>query len=52
MLSKGTEEPTPDPFPGGLLACAVEGLIEDPLLFEIFFMSVIFICLICFENIF
>ena len=53
MLSTGTEEPTPAPFPGGLHACAVQGLNEDPLLSEVFFnMSLIFICLIYVENIF
>ena len=45
MLSTGTEEPTPAPFPGGLHAFVVQGLSEDPLL-------LIFICLICVENIF
>ena len=53
MLSRGTEEPTPALFPGGLHACPVQGLNEDPLLFEVFFyMSMIFICLIYVENIF
>ena len=53
MRSTGTEEPTPAPFLGGLCACAVQGLNEDPLLFEVFFyMSGVFICLIHFENIF
>ena len=40
MLSTGTEEPTPAPFPGGLHACAVQGLNEDPLLSEVFFLYV------------
>ena len=53
MLSTGTEEPTPAPFPGGLHTYVVQGLNEDPLLFEVFFnMSLIFICLIYDENIF
>ena len=53
MLSTGTEEPTTAPFPAGLHTCAVQGLNEDPLLFEVFFyMSMIFICLIYVENIF
>ena len=38
MLSTGTEEPTPAPFPGGLRTCTVQGLNEDPLLFEVFFI--------------
>ena len=36
MLSTGTEEPTPSPYPERLCACAVQGLNEDPLLFEVF----------------
>ena len=38
MLSTGTEEPTPAPYPERLRACAVQGLNEDPLLFEVFFI--------------
>ena len=36
MLSKGTEEPTPAPFLGGLRACTMQGLNEDPLLFDVY----------------
>ena len=36
--STGTEKFTPAPFPGGLRACAVQGLNEDPLLFEVLFI--------------
>ena len=53
MLSTGTEEPTPAPFPGGLHACTVQGLNVDPLLFDVFFyMSLIFIPLTYVGNIF
>ena len=45
MLSTGTEEPTPAPFPGGLRACTVQGLDEDPLLFEVFFICHMFLSL-------
>ena len=38
MLSTGTEESTPAPFRGGLRACVVQGLNEDPLLFEFLFI--------------
>ena len=38
MLSTGTEESTPAPFRGGLCACAVQWLNEDPLLFEVLFI--------------
>ena len=53
ILSTGTEESTPAPFRGGLRACVVQGWNEDPLLFEVlFYMSLIFVCLIYVENIF
>ena len=35
MLSTGIEESTPAPFQGGLRACGVQGLNENPLLFEV-----------------
>ena len=38
MLSTETEEPTSAPFPGELHACSVQGLNEDPLLFDVFFI--------------
>ena len=38
MLSTGTEESTPAPFRGGLHACTVQGLNENPLLFEVLFI--------------
>ena len=53
MLSRGTEEPTPAPFPAGLLACTVHGLNEDPLLFEVFFICHRFLSVSSYvENIF
>ena len=38
MLSTGTEESTPAPFRGRLHACAVQGLNEYPVLFEVLFI--------------
>ena len=38
MLSTETEESTPAPFRRGLRACAVQGLNEDPFLFQVLFI--------------
>ena len=52
MLSTGTEEYTTAHFRGGLRACAVQGLNEDPLLFEVLFICHCFLSHLCWKYIF